>query len=69
MLEKVGGVMTLLDVYCLYNRARGTDLISPEDIYIACTKFAQLGLRLALKEFESGVKVIESGKLFYLPEF
>jgi ESCRT-II complex subunit VPS36 len=27
------GMIALTDAYCLYNRARGTDLISPEDMY------------------------------------
>ena len=29
-LETAGGIMLMADVYCLYNRARGEDLISPE---------------------------------------
>jgi EAP30/Vps36 family len=31
-LERAGGMMTLPDVYCLFNRARGTELISPDDL-------------------------------------
>ena len=31
-LERTQGVMTLPDVYCLFNRARGSELISPEDL-------------------------------------
>ena len=31
-LQSSGGMMTLVDVYCLYNRARGTNLISPDDL-------------------------------------
>jgi len=38
VLERFGGVLALVDLYCLYNRARGTDLISPEDLMIACEK-------------------------------
>ena len=30
--------MTLTDVYCLYNRARGTDLISPDDLLQAASE-------------------------------
>lgn len=36
IIEKFGGVIGLVDLYCVYNRARGTDLISPEDLNIAC---------------------------------
>ena len=38
VLDKFGGVLAMIDVYCMYNRARGTDLISPEDLLIACQK-------------------------------
>ena len=31
-LEQARGVMTLPDTYCLFNRARGTELVSPEDL-------------------------------------
>jgi ESCRT-II complex subunit VPS36 len=34
--ERFSGVIGLIDLYCLYNRARGTDLISPKDIDLAC---------------------------------
>lgn len=35
VLEKQGGVVALIDLYCMYNRARGTDLVSPDDIFMA----------------------------------
>ena len=38
VLDKFGGVLALVDLYCMYNRARGTDLISPEDLMIASEK-------------------------------
>ena len=38
VLDKFGGVLALVDLYCMYNRARGTTLISPEDLIIACEK-------------------------------
>jgi len=38
VLSKVGGILALVDVYCMYNRARGNSLISPEDLLIACEK-------------------------------
>jgi ESCRT-II complex subunit VPS36 len=42
VLDKFGGVLALVDLYCMYNRARGTALISPEDLLIACEKMNQL---------------------------
>lgn len=56
------GMSSLSDIYCAYNRARGTDLISPEDLYRAASLMEPLGLPLRLREFQSGVKVIEDSK-------
>ena len=36
IMDNFGGVVGLVDLYCMYNRARGTDLISPDDLSIAC---------------------------------
>ena len=36
------GIMTLVDVYCIYNRARGTDLVSPSDVSAACQHLSKL---------------------------
>jgi ESCRT-II complex subunit VPS36 len=60
--DKYNGVITLTDAYCLYNRARGMDLISPEDLMKACQLFEPLNLPMKLKKFESGVIVIQSSK-------
>lgn len=35
-LPAMGGVISLTDVYCLWNRARGSNLVSPEDLRHAC---------------------------------
>lgn len=35
--------MTLPDVYCLFNRARGTELVSPDDMLQAAKMFTQVG--------------------------
>jgi hypothetical protein len=48
--------VTLVDLYCLYNRARGTNLISPDDLLRACQLFVTLGLKdLKLEKLPSGV--------------
>ena len=41
-LAKAGGVLMLPDVYCLFNRARGTELVSPDDLLQACDAFTQV---------------------------
>lgn len=58
-LKSAGGVMTLTDVYCLFNRARGTNLISPDDILAAASLLGELKLGMSLRSFPSGVKVIQ----------
>ena len=59
MIDKFGGVIALVDLYYMYNRARGIDLISPEDLIISCEKVNQLKEgRFILRTFTSGVKVI-----------
>ena len=53
-------MMTLSDVYCVYNRARGSDLVSPDDILNAAKIMQTLRLPLRLRKFEeSGVLVLE----------
>lgn len=48
-VESAGGMMALPDVYCLFNRARGTELISPDDLMqVSCGAlgFRALGITL-----------------------
>ena len=61
-LEQMGGVLTLTDAYCIFNRARGTELISPEDLLTACTEFPRLQIPLSIRTFPSGVRVIQSSQ-------
>ena len=51
-------MLTLYDVYCMYNRSRGTDLISPTDLKQACGLMDKLGLPIMLRELDSGVIVL-----------
>lgn len=51
--------MSLTEVYCLVNRARGLELLSPEDLVNACKMLESLKLPLRLRIFDSGVMVIE----------
>jgi len=50
-LNRHGGMMTLSEVYCHFNRARGTELISPEDLTRAVALLETLGLNVRLKIF------------------
>lgn len=48
--------ISLIDLYCLYNRARGTDLISPEDLLRAVQLFPRLALhKWSVLHFPSGL--------------
>ena len=59
-IVRMGGILTLPEVFCLYNRARGTELVSPDDLCAAAEILASLpALGLKLKRFASGVKCIE----------
>ncbi|XP_068659067.1 vacuolar protein sorting-associated protein 36 [Aristolochia californica] len=59
-LERSGGMIALIDVYCLFNRARGTELISPEDLLQACSIWEKFDVPVTLRKFDSGVMVIQS---------
>lgn len=51
-----GGMMSLADVYCRINRARGLELLSPEDLLNACR---WLNGPLKLRTFPSGAMVLQ----------
>lgn len=63
-LEKIikdeGGMMTMSDVYCRFNRARGMELVSPDDLVNAAKAFSLVNMPLRLRAFESGVLVIQA---------
>lgn len=60
VINKFGGVIGLVDLYCMYNRARGTDLISPEDLTLACEKINSSSSKFMIKNYNSGVRTIQS---------
>ena len=37
-------MISVTDVYCMYNRARGLELVSPDDVVSACQLFESLDL-------------------------
>lgn len=63
IIDNFGGVVGLVDLYCMYNRARGTDLISPDDLLIACQKMHQASNKFGLRNYPSGVITVQS-KMF-----
>jgi len=59
-VKETGGMMSLVEAYCRLNRARGVQLVSPEDLMNACNMLAKLNLPLKLREFhDSKVKVLQ----------
>ena len=59
-LDAAGGLMSMVDVWCHYNRARGADLVSPDDAMDAAALLESLRLGMKLRVFDSGVAVIQS---------
>lgn len=58
-LHKQDGIILLTDAYCMLNRARGLELLSPEDLMNACGMFESMRLPVRMKTYESGVSVIQ----------
>ncbi|KAG1671243.1 Vacuolar protein-sorting-associated protein 36 [Nymphon striatum] len=58
-IKDAGGIMALPDVYCRLNRARGLELVSPDDLLNACKLLENLHLPVCYKVFESGVVVLQ----------
>ena len=53
-------MITLTDAYVRVNRARGLELVSPEDLMMACGNFEAAGSSMRLHTFDqTGVKVIQ----------
>lgn len=59
ILKREGGVITLVDLWAIYNRARGIDLISPTDMEKAASLFEKLKLPVRLRRFRSGLLVVQ----------
>ncbi len=60
-VQDAGGMMTLTDAFCRLNRARGLELVSPEDLLNGCRELGRggSGAPLKLHTFEdSGVTVL-----------
>ena len=51
--------MAVTDAYCRVNRARGLELLSPEDFLQSCRLMKELNLPVKLREYDSGVLVLQ----------
>jgi len=60
VLEQVGGMMQLADCYALFNRARGLELVSPDDLSTCAHLLEPLRLGMTLRTFASGVVVLQA---------
>ncbi|KJH44781.1 EAP30/Vps36 family protein [Dictyocaulus viviparus] len=59
-LKDCGGMMTLPEVYCRVNRARGMELLSPEDLLNACQALnKRADSPMELHRFATGVIVVQ----------
>jgi ESCRT-II complex subunit VPS36 len=61
VLKKAGGIMSLVDLWAMFNRARGgVELVSPNDFEKASRLWEKLKLPVRLRTFKSGVMVVQS---------
>jgi ESCRT-II complex subunit VPS36 len=60
ILRKEGGIMTLVDLWAVFNRARGgVELVSPADFEKAARMWDTLKLPVRLRKFRSGLLVVQ----------
>jgi len=59
-IQETGGMMTLTDAFVRLNRARGLELVSPEDLLQACKSLKLAQLPMSLHAFPSGVLVLRT---------
>ena len=57
-IQEAGGMMTLTDAFVRVNRARGLELVSPDDILCAAQALAHTHIPMKLHMFDSGVLVL-----------
>ena len=61
VLKKAGGIISLVDLWAIFNRARGgVELVSPHDFEKAARLWEKLTLPVRLRTFKSGVLVVQS---------
>jgi ESCRT-II complex subunit VPS36 len=61
VLRKAGGIISLVDLWAIFNRARGgVELVSPLDFEKAARLWEKLKLPVRLRQFKSGVLVVQA---------
>ncbi|KAL7804715.1 EAP30/Vps36 family domain-containing protein [Trichoderma aethiopicum] len=61
VLKRAGGILTLVDLWAMFNRARGgVELVSPMDFKKAAQMWESLKLPVRLRTFRSGVMVVQA---------
>ena len=61
ILRREGGIMSLVDLWAVFNRARGgVELVSPLDFHKAASLWEKLNLSIRLRRFKSGLLVVQS---------
>ncbi|KAF2731669.1 Vps36-domain-containing protein [Polyplosphaeria fusca] len=60
ILRKEGGIATLVDLWAMFNRARGgVELVSPSEFEKAASMWDKLKLPVRLRQFKSGLLVVQ----------
>ncbi len=60
ILKKEGGIMSLVDLWAIFSRARGgVDLVSPIDFEKAARLWGKLNLPVRLRQFKNGLLVVQ----------
>lgn len=60
VLRRSGGIVSLIDLWALFNRARGgVELVSPADLAAAAAQFERLRLPIRLRQFRSGLLAVQ----------
>jgi ESCRT-II complex subunit VPS36 len=60
VLRKAGGIISLVDLWAIFNRARGgVELVSPLDFEKAARLWEKLKLPVRLRQFKSGVLLVQ----------
>jgi len=57
-MQQSGGMITLTDAFVRVNRARGLELVSPDDLLMAAKSLKETSLPMRLHTFQSGVLVL-----------
>lgn len=65
VLPRKGGVMSLIDVYLYYNRMRGSDLVTTDDLLKAARELKSINSVLEMRELPDGLKVIQLRTYFF----